>query len=715
MTIIEKLEKELDLKKWQVESVISLIDEGNTIPFISRYRKEATGSLNDEVLRKFDERLKYLRNLEERKESVIGSIAEQGKLTEELESQIRNAKTLVEVEDLYRPYKQKKKTRAMKAKERGLEPLADIIWAQDVTESIEKLAEQFIDPEKEVNTIQDAIAGAMDIIAEIIADNADYRKWIRNFIVKNANIVSKSTSEESDKVYEMYFDYAEVVSKIPGHRILALNRGEAEKQLSINFDFDTDKVFDMIKSEVIKKDNSYTNEILNTTIQDAYKRLIYPSVDREIHNELTERAEDGAIVVFSKNLKQTLMQPPIAGKVVLGLDPAFRTGCKLAVVNETGRVLDTAIIYPTPPQNKVEEASKKVKEFITKYSVNVISIGNGTASRESEKFIADLLKEIDREVYYVITNEAGASVYSASELATKEFPNFDVAQRSAVSIARRIQDPMAELVKIDPKSIGVGQYQHDMNQKRLKESLGGVVEDSVNTVGVDLNTASVPLLSYVSGINETIAKNIVDYREEKDRFKNRKELLKVSKLGPKAFEQCAGFLRINDGDNVLDNTGIHPESYATAKKLLDKLGYTLEDIRNKKLQLNFSDKEIIELATELDVGVPTLEDIINDLKKPGRDPRQDLPKPILRSDVLEMEDLKEGMILNGTVRNLVDFGVFIDIGVHQDGLVHISEITDKFIKHPLEVLSVGDVVRVMVIGVDVTKHRIQLSIKKAAI
>ncbi|HBY21508.1 MAG: RNA-binding transcriptional accessory protein [Clostridiales bacterium GWE2_32_10] len=712
MDIILKLERELGISKWQVENVIGLIDEGNTIPFISRYRKEMTGSLDDEVLRKFDERLKYLRNLEDRKTQVIKIIEEQGKLTDELKASIQKAETLVEVEDLYRPYKQKRQTRATKAIERGLAPLAELIWLQQVDKPVEEYAKEYINEEKGVNTVEEAISGAKDILAERVSDEPVYRKWIRNHIFRNGILVSKATGGESEKVYEMYFEYNEAVLKIPGHRVLAINRGENEKQLSVKIDVDVDRIYEMLIRNIIKRNNIFTTDILKAVIEDSYKRLIFPSVEREIRSELTEKAEDGAIVVFAKNLKQILMQPPIVGKTVLGLDPAYRTGCKIAVVDATGKALDTVVIYPTPPQSKTEEAKEVLKKLINKHDVEVIAIGNGTASRESEQFVVDLLKEVDKQVFYVIVNEAGASVYSASELATKEFPDFDVAQRSAISIARRLQDPLSELVKIDPKSIGVGQYQHDMNQKKLKENLSAVVEDTVNTVGVDLNTASASLLKYVSGISEQIANNIVDYRETNSRFNSRAELLKVKKLGGKTYEQCAGFLRILDGKNPFDNTGIHPESYKHAQLLIKKLEYTENDLRNKRINIDLTEEEKESLAQEINIGLPTLTDIINDLKKPGRDPREDMPKPILRSDVLEMKDLKEGMILNGTVRNLVDFGVFVDIGVHQDGLVHLSEIIDRYIKHPMEVLSVGDIVKVMVTGVDEKRNRISLSIKK---
>lgn len=833
MDIIAKLNDELKVEKWQVEAAVKLIDEGNTIPFISRYRKEATGSLNDEVLRNLDERLNYLRNLEEKKESVLNSIEEQGKLTEELKTKILAAETLVVVEDLYRPYRPKRKTRASIAKERGLEPLAELILAQETTEPLETAAESYVDEEKEVQEVKAALAGAKDIIAEQISDEADYRIYIRNITMEEGGIMSAAKDEKAESVYEMYYNYEEPLKKTAGHRVLALNRGEAEKFLTVKIAAPEERILQFLEKKVITRENPVTTPVLKEVIADSYNRLIAPAIEREIRNDLTEKAEDGAINVFGKNLEQLLMQPPIAGKVVLGWDPAFRTGCKLAIVDETGKVLDTKVIFPTAPQNKVEEAKAELKRLIKKYNVSLISVGNGTASRESEQVIVELIKELDTPVQYVIVSEAGASVYSASKLATEEFPNFDVGQRSAASIARRLQDPLAELVKIDPKSIGVGQYQHDMNQKKLSEALGGVVEDCVNKVGVDLNTASASLLEYISGISKVIAKNIVDYRETNGRFTNRKQLLKVAKLGPKAFEQCAGFLRILDGDNPLDATSVHPESYEAAEKLLDKLGMTMEDVReavrhagenakkggnaaaggngnaaggsnavdgsnvtdgygtngnngrngrnaqgrnrNQKplvrntntamgkalaaalagsslagagnnstgadkggsraghgknsaagksngnavqagagmtagtLERKLGDKK--KLSEELGIGEITLTDIVKELEKPARDPRSDMPAPILRSDVLDMKDLKPGMILKGTVRNVIDFGVFVDIGVHQDGLVHISRITERFIKHPLEAVSVGDIVDVKVLDVDVQKKRISLTMR----
>lgn len=783
MDILKQLKDELGIRLEQVEAAVKLIDEGNTIPFIARYRKEATGSLNDEQLRNLHERLQYLRNLEERKAQVLGSIEEQGKLTEELKEQILAATTLVVVEDLYRPYRPKRRTRATIAREKGLEGLAEAILAQEITEPVEKLAEGYLSEEKEVRTVEEAIAGAMDIIAEDISDNAEYRSYIREATMKEGILTSEAKDEKQESVYEMYYHFEEAVEKLAGHRILAINRGENEKFLTVKIVAPEERILRYLEKMIILKDNEFTNDILKTAIEDGYKRLIEPAIEREIRNELTEKAEDGAIKIFGKNLVQLLMQPPITGQVVLGWDPAFRTGCKLAVVDSTGKVLETAVIYPTAPQNKVEESKAVLKKLIDKYNVTLISLGNGTASRESEMVIVDLLKEIKKPVKYVIVNEAGASVYSASKLATEEFPNFDVGQRSAASIARRLQDPLAELVKIDPKSIGVGQYQHDMNQKKLNEALSGVVEDCVNKVGVDLNTASVSLLEYVSGINKTIAKNIVAYREANGRFRNRNELLKVGKLGPKAFEQCAGFLRILDGDNPLDATGVHPESYEATKALLEKLGMTLEDVKEiqakamkrkgqesakketpkaekKKSQMitvrtqstafgkalaaalgngglapqeeasknkaavatadreediitigsKIKDKH--KLAQDLGIGEITLTDIIRELEKPGRDPRDEMPKPILRTDVLEMKDLTEGMILKGTVRNVIDFGAFVDIGVHQDGLVHISQMSDKkFVKHPLDVVSVGDIVDVKVLSVDLAKKRIQLTMK----
>lgn len=712
MDITAKIAEELGIKKHQAEAAIKLIDEGNTIPFIARYRKEATGALNDEILRNLFERLNYLRNLEERKETVLASIEEQGKLTEELKAQILAAETMVVVEDLYRPYKPKRRTRATIAKEKGLEPLANIITLQMLNTSLAEEAAKFIDPEKEVETVEDAIAGAKDIIAESISDEADYRSRIRELTVKKGRVISAAKDPEAESVYEMYYEFDEPVGKLAGHRILALNRGENEKFLSVKVEAPVEDILRYLEKQVIVKENKETTPVLKEVVEDAYDRLIAPAIEREIRSDLTERAEDGAIKVFGKNLEQLLMQPPIAGQVVLGWDPAFRTGCKLAVVDPTGKVLDTTVIYPTAPQNKVEEAKAVVKKLIAKYHITLISLGNGTASRESEQVIVDLLKEIPVKVQYIIVNEAGASVYSASKLATEEFPNFDVGQRSAASMARRLQDPLAELVKIDPKSIGVGQYQHDMNQKKLNEALSGVVEDCVNKVGVDLNTASVSLLEYVSGISKTIAKNIVAYREENGRFDTRAQLLKVAKLGPKAYEQCAGFMRINDGKNPLDATGVHPESYEAAKQMLERLGFTTEDVKNRNLDgISKKVTDYQKLAAELNVGEITLQDIVKELEKPARDPREDMPKPILRSDVLEMKDLTPGMTLKGTVRNVIDFGAFVDIGVHQDGLVHISQMSDKFIKHPLEVVSVGDIVEVKVMSVDLKKQRIQLTMK----
>lgn len=779
MDIILKLSEELGIQKWQAEAAVKLIDEGNTIPFISRYRKEVTGSLNDEVLRNLYERLVYLRNLEEKKEQVLGSIEEQGKLTDELKEKILAAQTLVVVEDLYRPYRPKRRTRASVAKEKGLDGLAQWILTQNAQTSVEEEAAKYVDEEKEVKTVQEAIQGAKDILAEAVSDEADYRIYIRDITVQEGKLTSTARDAKAESVYEMYYDYEEPIKKAAGHRILALNRGENEKILNVKVEAPEERILQYLAKKVITAENNVTTPVLREVIDDSYHRLIAPAIEREIRNELTEKAEDGAISVFGKNLEQLLLQPPITGKVVLGWDPAFRTGCKLAVVDETGKVLDTKVIFPTAPQNKVEEAKAELKKMIKKYGISLISVGNGTASRESEQVIVELIKELDTPVSYVIVNEAGASVYSASKLATEEFPNFDVGQRSAASIARRLQDPLAELVKIDPQSIGVGQYQHDMNQKKLSDTLTGVVEDSVNKVGVDLNTASAPLLAYISGITKVIAKNIVDYRENNGRFTNRKQLLKVAKLGPKAFEQCAGFMRILDGDNPLDATSVHPESYAAAMKLLDKLGLTMEDVkaaqkkaasekgRAKKaapapekkkpdkvvihntntamgkalaaamggvkleeeretpsgrsskgsdaasvvsaLERKVKDKK--KLAEELEIGEITLTDILKELEKPARDPRDDMPAPILRHDVLEMKDLKPGMILKGTVRNVIDFGAFVDIGVHQDGLVHISQITDRFIKHPLEAVSVGDVVDVQVISVDVPKKRIALTMK----
>lgn len=799
MDIIQKIKEELQVEKWQVEAAVKLIDEGNTIPFISRYRKEVTGSLNDEQLRNLDERLTYLRSLEDKKEQVLKSIEEQGKLTDELKEKILAAQTLVVVEDLYRPYRPKRKTRASIAKEKGLEPLAEYILRQEATEPVLNEAAKYASEEKEVKTPEEALQGAQDIIAEMISDDADHRLYIRNITVEEGIVSSTAKNEKAQSVYEMYYNFEEPVKKIAGHRVLALNRGEAEKVLTVKVNAPEERILRYLEKKLITKENEYTTPVICAAVEDSYDRLIAPAIEREIRNDLTEKAEDGAINVFGKNLEQLLLQPPIAGKVVLGWDPAFRTGCKLAVVDATGKVLDTKVIFPTAPQNKVEESKAELKKLIKKYNVDLISVGNGTASRESEQVIVELLKELDRPVQYVIVNEAGASVYSASKLATEEFPNFDVGQRSAASIARRLQDPLAELVKIDPKSIGVGQYQHDMNQKKLSDALSGVVEDSVNKVGVDLNTASASLLEYVSGINKTIAKNIVDYRENNGRFVNRKQLLKVPKLGPKAYEQCAGFLRIPDGKNPLDATSVHPESYEAAEQLMEKLGLTMEDIKEAQkqaaakkasgrssaaqadgqkngngtvnapkkreeqkgkavrvhntntamgkalaaamggvtfdnsaqtsakqtapvaknavndakdmsgLEKRIKNKKL--LAEELGIGEITLTDILKELEKPGRDPRDDMPKPILRSDVLDMKDLKPGMILKGTVRNVIDFGVFVDIGVHQDGLVHISQITDRYIKHPLEAVSVGDIVDVQVLTVDMAKKRIGLTMK----
>ena len=712
MDIILKLSEELGIKKSQAEAAVKLIDEGNTIPFIARYRKEVTGSLNDEVLRNLYERLTYLRNLEERKETVLNSIEEQGKLTEELKAQILAAETMVAVEDLYRPYKPKRRTRATIAKEKRLEPLANVILLQMLNTPLEAEAEQYINPEKEVNSAEEAIAGAKDIIAEAVSDEADYRTKIRDLTMKKGRVTSTAKDPEAESVYEMYYEFDEPVNKLAGHRVLALNRGENEKILTVKVEAPEEDILRFLEKKVITRENPYTTPVLKEVVADAYDRLIAPAIEREVRSSLTEMAEDGAIHVFGKNLEQLLMQPPIAGQVVLGWDPAFRTGCKLAVVDPTGKVLDTTVIYPTAPQNKVEEAKAVLKKLIAKYHITLISLGNGTASRESEQVIVDLLKEIPVKVQYIIVNEAGASVYSASKLATEEFPNFDVGQRSATSMARRLQDPLAELVKIDPKSIGVGQYQHDMNQKKLSEALSGVVEDCVNKVGVDLNTASASLLEYISGISKVIAKNIVAYREENGRFESRNQLLKVAKLGPKAYEQCAGFMRITDGKNPLDATGVHPESYDATKKLLEKLGFSMDDVKNRNLDgISKKISNYDKLAEELGIGAITLQDIVKELEKPARDPREDMPKPILRSDVLEMKDLTPGMILKGTVRNVIDFGAFVDIGVHQDGLVHISQMSDKFIKHPLEVVSVGDIVEVKVMSVDLKKQRIQLTMK----
>ena len=710
MNIIKIISDELGVRQSQTEAAVKLIDEGNTIPFIARYRKEATGALNDEQLRNLDERLRYLRSLEERKAAVLASIEEQGMLSEELKSKIDKATTLVAVEDLYRPYKPKKNTRASIARQKGLEGLAMIISLQRTNRSIEEEAQSFVSEEKGVADVKEAIAGALDIIAENISDDAQYRTYIRKLSMKEGLISSQAKDKSAESVYEMYYDFEEPVSKIVGHRILALNRGEKEKVLTVKILAPVEKIVAYLEKQIITSDNRFTTPLLKEAIADSYDRLIAPSIERDIRNELTEKAEDGAITVFGKNLKQLLLQPPIAGHVVLGWDPAFRTGCKLAVVDPTGKVLETKVIFPTAPQNKVAEAKAELKRLIKKYNITLISLGNGTASRESEQVIVELIKEIDTPLQYVIVSEAGASVYSASKLATEEFPNFDVGQRSAASIARRLQDPLSELVKIEPKAIGVGQYQHDMNQKKLDESLGGVVEDSVNMVGVDLNTASAALLEYVSGVNKTLAKNIVAYREANGKFITRADLLKVDKLGPKAFEQCAGFLRIPGGKNLLDNTGVHPESYEATRKLLEITDTDMGD-KTKLGALLQDDKSVRRLSEELGIGELTLKDIVKELMKPGRDPREDMPKPVLKSDVLDMEDLKPGMRLKGTVRNVIDFGAFVDIGVHQDGLVHISQITDRYIKHPLDALSIGDVVEVEVLSVDVKKKRISLTMK----
>lgn len=716
MDIIQKITEELNVMKWQVEAAVRLIDEGNTIPFIARYRKEATGTLDDEQLRKLSERLIYLRNLEEKKEQVLCSIEEQGKLTEELKAEVLAAQTQVAVDDLYRPYRPKRRTRATIAKEKGLEPLAALLMRQKLKEPALQAAESYVSEEKGVASGQEALDGAKDILAELVSDEAKYRTKIRKLTAQKGKIISSAKDEKQESVYEMYYEFEEMVAKIAGHRILALNRGEKEKMLTVHVEAPEEEILRYLDSQIIRGDNPHTEPVLKDVIRDSYSRLIAPAIEREIRNELTEKAEDGAIAVFGKNLTQLLMQPPITGQVVLGWDPAFRTGCKLAVVDPTGKVLGTTVIYPTAPTTpaKIKASKDLLKKIIPKYHISLISLGNGTASRESEQFIVELLKEIPEEhVQYVIVNEAGASVYSASKLATEEFPKFDVGQRSAASIARRLQDPLAELVKIDPKSIGVGQYQHDMNQKKLNEALGGVVEACVNKVGVDLNTASAPLLSYISGISGTIAKNIVAYREANGRFTDRRQLLKVPKLGPKAFEQCAGFMRINQGDNPLDRTSVHPESYEAAKELLAKQGFTAEDLEKGNLsELPATIRDYKKLAEELEIGEITLRDIVKELEKPARDPREEMPKPILRTDVLEMKDLQEGMVLKGTVRNVIDFGAFVDIGVHQDGLVHISEITEKrFIKHPLEVVSVGDIVDVKVLSVDLKRKRIQLTMK----
>lgn len=712
MDIIAKIARELGIRNNQAEAAVKLIDEGCTIPFIARYRKEATGALNDEVLRNLYDRLIYLRNLEDKKQTVLASIEEQGKLTEELKKQILAAETQVAVDDLYRPYRPKRRTRATIAKEKGLEPLANVIMLQMSKTPLEEEAAAYVDAEKGVESVEDAINGAKDILAEFVSDNADYRKHIRELTMKKGRLVSAAKDPEAESVYEMYYEFDEALSKVAGHRTLAINRGEKEKFLTVKIEAPEEDICRYLEKQVITNTQGQMAPVLCEVVTDAYERLIAPAIEREIRSDLSEKAEDGAIKVFGKNLQQLLMQPPIAGQVVLGWDPAFRTGCKLAVVDPTGKVLDTTVIYPTAPQNKVEEAKAVLKKLITKYHITLISLGNGTASRESEQVIVQLLKEIPVQVQYIIVNEAGASVYSASKLATEEFPNFDVGQRSAASMARRLQDPLAELVKIDPKSIGVGQYQHDMNQKKLSEALGGVVEDCVNRVGVDLNTASASLLEYISGISKVIAKNIVTYREENGSFTSRSQLLKVAKLGPKAYEQCAGFMRITGGKNPLDATGVHPESYAATKELLAKLGYTLEDVSDRSV-VGISKKisDYKKLASELEIGELTLRDIVKELEKPARDPREDMPKPILRSDVLEMKDLTPGMVLKGTVRNVIDFGAFVDIGVHQDGLVHISQICDRYIKHPLEAVSVGDIVDVKVLSVDLKKQRIQLTMK----
>lgn len=712
MDIALIITEELKCRKEQVDAAIKLIDEGNTIPFIARYRKEATGALNDEQLRNLDERLTYLRNLAEKKETVIASITEQEKMTPELKKAIDEAMTMVALDDLYRPYRPKRKTRATVAKEKGLQGLADIIMLQFLDHPLEEEAGKYINAEKEVLTAEDAIAGAMDIIAENISDNADYRKSIRERTSARGNLISTAKDPEAESVYEMYYDFSSPVSKMTGHRTLAINRGEKEKFLTVKLEAPVDEIIGYLEKQNIVRDNKYTTDVLKAAIADSYDRLIAPAIEREIRNQLTEEAEDGAIKVFGTNLKQLLMQPPISGHTVLGWDPAFRTGCKLAVVDATGKVLDTKVIFPTAPQNKVEESKRILRQLIKKYNISLISVGNGTASRESELIIADLIKELDTPVQYIIVNEAGASVYSASKLATEEFPNFDVGQRSAASIARRLEDPLAELVKIDPKAIGVGQYQHDMNQKKLTSALDAVVEDCVNKVGVDLNTASAPLMEHISGINKTLAKNIVEYREANGRFTSRKELLKVPKLGPKAFLQCAGFMRINDGKNPLDSTSVHPESYDIATALIKETGHSLEELKSGSIKnIRKSIADVKKLAEKLGTGAITLTDIINELEKPARDPRDEMPKPILRGDVLEMKDLTEGMVLKGTVRNVIDFGAFVDIGVHQDGLVHISQMSDKYIKHPMEVVNVGDIVTVKVMSVDLNKKRIQLTMK----
>ena len=711
MNINHIIANELSVKLWQVDVAIKLIDEGNTIPFIARYRKPVTGELNDEQLRTLDERLKYLRNLEEKKKTVVDSITEQGKMTDEIMSKIAIAETIVAVDDIYRPFRPKRKTRATEAKAKGLEPLADIFLKQEKNKNPEEEAKAFVNEEKGVANVAEAIQGAKDIIAEMVSDNDEFRKAIRNIVVKHGLIVSNTKNPEEKTPYENYYDYSEGVNKIPGHRILAINRGEKEKVLNVKIEMPEENIIASLDKVIIKGESQFKT-LLKEAIEDGFKRLIKPAIEREIRSQLTEKAEDGAITIFGQNLKQLLMQPPIAGRNVLGWDPAFRTGCKLAVVDNTGKVLYTTVIFPTAPQNKVAESKKIVLDIIKKYNVSLISLGNGTASRESEAVIVDIIKECPTKVEYIIVNEAGASVYSASKLATEEFPNFDVGQRSATSMARRLQDPLAELVKIEPKAIGVGQYQHDMNQKKLDEALSNIVEDCVNNVGVDLNTASAPLLEYVSGISKTIAKNIVEYREENGQFQSRKDLLSVAKLGPKAFEQCAGFMRIREGKEPLDYTSVHPESYSSAKKLLKKYGFSTKDILGGNIHLTDEIKDVKEVAEEIGTDPITLRDMIKELEKPGRDPREEMPKPVLKSDVLDFDDLKEGMELKGTVRNVIDFGAFVDIGVHQDGLVHISEMSNKFIKHPLDVVSVGDVVDVRVLSVDKERKRIQLSMKK---
>ena len=711
MNINHIIANELSVKLWQVDAAIKLIDEGNTIPFIARYRKPVTGELNDEQLRTLDERLKYLRNLEEKKKTVVDSITEQGKMTDEIMSKIAMAETIVAVDDIYRPFRPKRKTRATEAKAKGLEPLADIFLKQEKNKNPEEEAKAFVNEEKGVANVAEAIQGAKDIITEMVSDNDEFRKAIRNIVVKHGLIVSNTKNPEEKTPYENYYDYSEGVNKIPGHRILAINRGEKEKVLNVKIEMPEENIIASLDKVIIKGESQF-KPLLKEAIEDGFKRLIKPAIEREIRSQLTEKAEDGAITVFGQNLKQLLMQPPIAGRNVLGWDPAFRTGCKLAVVDNTGKVLYTTVIFPTAPQNKVAESKKIVLDIIKKYNVSLISLGNGTASRESEAVIVDIIKECPTKVEYIIVNEAGASVYSASKLATEEFPNFDVGQRSATSMARRLQDPLAELVKIEPKAIGVGQYQHDMNQKKLDEALSNIVEDCVNNVGVDLNTASAPLLEYVSGISKTIAKNIVEYREENGQFQSRKDLLSVAKLGPKAFEQCAGFMRIREGKEPLDYTSVHPESYSSANKILKKYGFSTKDILGGNIHLTDEIKDVKEVAKEIGTDPITLRDMIKELEKPGRDPREEMPKPVLKSDVLDFDDLKEGMELKGTVRNVIDFGAFVDIGVHQDGLVHISEMSNKFIKHPLDVVSVGDVVDVRVLSVDKERKRIQLSRKK---